>query len=151
MVLLVFIKEGGGARYVFILYNEKIKLFYFKYHYILVVLFIIGCLHNLFTGGFDFILISILPFLFNYIIFITFFIDGKNKYYLKPLSLITSLYIFLLSVFSLLFFDFNKGFQFFTYYYYQNGYVLPTSAVDGVSILLIVLTTFTIPLVILCS
>lgn len=133
-----------------ILNIEKVKNFFYSNYTLAVSFSIVYCYNIYFTNG-EFHLISLLSFLFNYIIFISFFIDGKSKCYLKPLSLMVSFFFFLLSMSSLFFFDFNKGFQFFTYYYYQNGFILPTSAVDGVSILLIVLTTFTISLVILCS
>lgn len=120
-------------------------------YYFLAITFIIVYLSVLYRDGLDYLLISILPFLFSYLIFLLFFLDGKNKVFLKPISFIISLWSFIISIIALYRFDFNKNFQSFTYYYYESGYVVTTSALDGMSILLITLTTFTIPLIILCS
>lgn len=120
-------------------------------YYFLAIAFINVYVWLLFYDGIDYLIVLTLPLLFSYIVYLIFFLDDKNKIYLKSSSLIISLWILFVSILSLYFFDFNKNFQSFTYYYYESGYVISTSALDGISISLIILTAFTTPLVILCS
>lgn len=125
--------------------------FIFNSYYFLAVVFLYSYIYSLYFEGLNSSIILILPFLFIFIIYIAFFSDNKTKDYLKTLSFSMSFSIFVMSIISLYNFNFNENFQYFTYYYYQNGFIIPTSAVDGISILLIVLTTFTTVLVVLCS
>ena len=129
----------------------KKKLYLLNNYYFLAFVFLYSYISNLFITSINNSLISTLPFLFIFIIYIVFFYDNINKNHFKLLSFFVSFSVFLTSINALYHFDFNDNFQYYTYYYYQNGFVIATSAVDGIAILFIVLTTFTSVLVILCS
>lgn len=85
--------------------------------------------------------------------FVLLFVDRKNRKIFKWFSFLSSIITFIISIFLLILFDFNKvGFQF----YYESIWIEAFNAgfrigVDGVSILLLMLTTFISPITFLSS